>query len=232
MTTPIVLPWPLQSSLEVATRVLLEPDRPSLDFSQPAGEAALVSPTQFHGAYSEPAFAVHRRRHSCIMELAVPPAGLAPGFSTLAQQLRQLGEVRRQPPRLVARQPIWSRAMRRSNMSGIGEKRKCVVVLETTLTTELRHLRLGVTSNSGVTQLSMITRWDPDRRHTDSTRTSKAFAVFSPLPTSCSPHPAGHCSFQSERNRLSRVSLCQPIYGQPLLRCWHRMNRVLAEEVK
>ena len=45
MTTPIVLPWPLQSSLEAATRVLLEPvDRPSPDFSQPAGEAALVSP--------------------------------------------------------------------------------------------------------------------------------------------------------------------------------------------
>jgi len=44
MTTPIVLPWPLQSSLEVALRVLLEPDRPSLDFSQPVGEAALVSP--------------------------------------------------------------------------------------------------------------------------------------------------------------------------------------------
>ena len=45
MTTPIVLPWPLQSSLEAATRVLFEPgDRPSLDFSQPVGEAALVSP--------------------------------------------------------------------------------------------------------------------------------------------------------------------------------------------
>ena len=45
MTTPIVLPWPLQSSLEAATRVLFEPvDRPSLDFLQPAGDAALVSP--------------------------------------------------------------------------------------------------------------------------------------------------------------------------------------------
>jgi uncharacterized protein (DUF2236 family) len=45
VTTPIVLPWPLQSSLEAATRVLFEPvDRLSVDFSQPAGEAALVSP--------------------------------------------------------------------------------------------------------------------------------------------------------------------------------------------
>jgi uncharacterized protein (DUF2236 family) len=45
VTTPIVLPWPLQSSLEAATRVLFEPGgRPSLDFSQPVGEAALVSP--------------------------------------------------------------------------------------------------------------------------------------------------------------------------------------------
>ena len=38
----------------------------------------------------------------------------------LAQQLRQLGEVHRHRPRLVARQPIGRRAVRRSNMSGIG----------------------------------------------------------------------------------------------------------------
>ena len=45
MGAPIVLPWPLQSSLEAATRALLDPgDRPSADFSRPAGEAALVSP--------------------------------------------------------------------------------------------------------------------------------------------------------------------------------------------
>jgi uncharacterized protein (DUF2236 family) len=45
VTTSIVLPWPLQRRLEATTRVLFEPvDRPSLDFSQPAGEAALVSP--------------------------------------------------------------------------------------------------------------------------------------------------------------------------------------------
>ena len=45
MTTPVVLPWPLQSGLEAAARVLFEPvDRPFLDFSQPIGEAALVLP--------------------------------------------------------------------------------------------------------------------------------------------------------------------------------------------
>ena len=45
VTTPIVLPWPLQSSLEAAARALLEPgDRPQIDFSRPAGEAALVAP--------------------------------------------------------------------------------------------------------------------------------------------------------------------------------------------
>ena len=45
MTAPIVLPWSLRNSLETATRVLFEPvDCPSLDFSQPVGEAALVSP--------------------------------------------------------------------------------------------------------------------------------------------------------------------------------------------
>jgi hypothetical protein len=41
---PIVLPWPLQSGLEAATRALLDPgDQSSVDFLQPAGEAALVS---------------------------------------------------------------------------------------------------------------------------------------------------------------------------------------------
>jgi uncharacterized protein (DUF2236 family) len=45
MNTPIVLPWPSQSSLEAATRALLDPgDRSSADFSRPNGEAALVSP--------------------------------------------------------------------------------------------------------------------------------------------------------------------------------------------
>jgi hypothetical protein len=45
VTAPIVLPWPLQSGLEAATRALLDPgDRSSVDFSRPIGEAALVSP--------------------------------------------------------------------------------------------------------------------------------------------------------------------------------------------
>jgi uncharacterized protein (DUF2236 family) len=45
MTTPIVLPWPLQSLLEAVARAVLQPgDRPHIDFSRPIGEAALVSP--------------------------------------------------------------------------------------------------------------------------------------------------------------------------------------------
>jgi uncharacterized protein (DUF2236 family) len=43
--TPVVLPWPLHSSLEATTRALFETgDRSSIDFLRPAGEAALVSP--------------------------------------------------------------------------------------------------------------------------------------------------------------------------------------------
>jgi uncharacterized protein (DUF2236 family) len=45
VTTPIVLPWLLQSGLEAAARELLEPgNQRHIDFSRPAGEAALVSP--------------------------------------------------------------------------------------------------------------------------------------------------------------------------------------------
>jgi uncharacterized protein (DUF2236 family) len=45
VTAPIVLPWPLRSSLEVATRALFDlGHQSSADFLQPAGEAALVSP--------------------------------------------------------------------------------------------------------------------------------------------------------------------------------------------
>jgi uncharacterized protein (DUF2236 family) len=45
VTTPIVLPWPLQSGLEAATRALFDlGDQSSADFLRPAGEAALVSP--------------------------------------------------------------------------------------------------------------------------------------------------------------------------------------------
>ena len=43
--TTMVLPRPLQSILNAATRALLDPgDRSSVDFSRPTGEAALVSP--------------------------------------------------------------------------------------------------------------------------------------------------------------------------------------------
>ena len=45
MTAPIVLPWPLQSGLEAATRALVDlGDQSSADFLRPAGEAAFVSP--------------------------------------------------------------------------------------------------------------------------------------------------------------------------------------------
>ena len=43
MTAPIILPWPLQNSMEIAARLLLHAgDLPSIDFLRPAGEAALV----------------------------------------------------------------------------------------------------------------------------------------------------------------------------------------------
>src|ERR1700747_3707913 len=45
MTTPSVLPWPLQRRLEAIARVLFKPaDRSQIDFSRPVGEAALLSP--------------------------------------------------------------------------------------------------------------------------------------------------------------------------------------------
>jgi uncharacterized protein (DUF2236 family) len=45
VTIPIVLPWPLRSGLEAATRTLFGlGDQSSADFLRPAGEAALVSP--------------------------------------------------------------------------------------------------------------------------------------------------------------------------------------------
>jgi uncharacterized protein (DUF2236 family) len=43
VTAPIVLPWPLRSGLEAATRALFDlGDQSSVDFLQPTGEAALV----------------------------------------------------------------------------------------------------------------------------------------------------------------------------------------------
>jgi uncharacterized protein (DUF2236 family) len=42
---PIILPWPLQGSLEAATQALFDRgDQSSVDFLRPSGEAALVSP--------------------------------------------------------------------------------------------------------------------------------------------------------------------------------------------
>lgn len=42
---PIVLPWPLQSGVETAARLLLDAgDRTAFDFSRPVGQPALVSP--------------------------------------------------------------------------------------------------------------------------------------------------------------------------------------------
>jgi hypothetical protein len=44
VTIPIILPWPLQSSLEAATQALFDRgDQSSVDFLRPSGEAALVS---------------------------------------------------------------------------------------------------------------------------------------------------------------------------------------------
>ena len=44
VTAPIILPWPLQNSLEIAARLLLHADdHSSIDFLRPAGEGALVS---------------------------------------------------------------------------------------------------------------------------------------------------------------------------------------------
>ena len=44
VTAPIILPWPLRNSLEIAARLLLHNgDHSSVDFLRPAGEAALVS---------------------------------------------------------------------------------------------------------------------------------------------------------------------------------------------
>jgi uncharacterized protein (DUF2236 family) len=74
VTRPIVLPWPLQRSLEVATRVLLEPvDGPYLDFSQPAGEAALVSPNSVSWrVFKNPLSLFIGGVTAVIMELAEP----------------------------------------------------------------------------------------------------------------------------------------------------------------
>ena len=74
VTTPIVLPWPLQSSLEAAARALLEPsDRAHIDFSRPTGEAALVSPDSVSWrVFKNPVSLFIGGVTAVIMELAEP----------------------------------------------------------------------------------------------------------------------------------------------------------------
>ena len=74
VTTPIVLPWPLQSSLEAMARVLLEPgDRSHIDFSRPVGEAALLSPASVSWrVFKNPLSLFIGGVTAVIMELAEP----------------------------------------------------------------------------------------------------------------------------------------------------------------
>jgi uncharacterized protein (DUF2236 family) len=74
VTTPIVLPWPLQSGLEAATRALFDPgDRSSVDFSRPSGEAALVSPDSVSWrVFKNPVSLFIGGVAAVIMELAEP----------------------------------------------------------------------------------------------------------------------------------------------------------------
>src|SRR6516165_643627 len=74
VTTPIVLPWPLQSSLEAMARVLLEPgDRSHIDFSRPVGEAALLSPESVSWrVFKNPLSLFIGGLTAVIMELAEP----------------------------------------------------------------------------------------------------------------------------------------------------------------
>src|SRR5262249_45909703 len=70
----IVLPWPLQSSLEAMARVLLEPgDRSHIDFSRPVGEAALLSPESISWrVFKNPLSLFIGGVTAVIMELAEP----------------------------------------------------------------------------------------------------------------------------------------------------------------
>jgi uncharacterized protein (DUF2236 family) len=74
VTTPIILPWPLQSSLEAAARALLESDeRSHIDFSRPTGEAALIAPdsVSWH-VFKNPLSLFIGGVTAVIMELAEP----------------------------------------------------------------------------------------------------------------------------------------------------------------
>ncbi len=72
--TPVVLPWPLQIGLELATRALLDPgDQSSVDFSRPAGEPALVSPNSVSWrVFKNPVSLFIGGVTAVIMELAEP----------------------------------------------------------------------------------------------------------------------------------------------------------------
>jgi hypothetical protein len=70
VTTPIVLRWPVRSSLEAAMRAMFDlGDHFSADFLRPAGEAAFVSPDSVCGVRSRT-----RRRFSLA---ASPTLGVA-----------------------------------------------------------------------------------------------------------------------------------------------------------
>ena len=74
MTTPIILPWPLQSGLEAATRVLFDlGDQSSADFLRPVGESALVSPNSISWrVFKNPLSLFVGGVAAVVMELAEP----------------------------------------------------------------------------------------------------------------------------------------------------------------
>jgi uncharacterized protein (DUF2236 family) len=70
----VILPWPLQNSLEAAARALLQPgDRSHIDFLRPVGEAALVPPdsVSWH-VFKNPLSVFIGGVTAVIMELAEP----------------------------------------------------------------------------------------------------------------------------------------------------------------
>jgi uncharacterized protein (DUF2236 family) len=74
VTAPIVLPWPLRSGLEAATRTLFDlDDQYSTDFLRPVGEAALVSPDSISWrVFKNPVSPFIGGVAAVIMELAEP----------------------------------------------------------------------------------------------------------------------------------------------------------------
>src|SRR6516165_1768720 len=93
VTTPIVLPWPLQSSLEAMARVLLEPgDRSHIDFSRPVGEAALLSPESVSWrVFKNPLSLFIGGLTAVIMELANRVCAPASGNTRLSVWIRSGG---------------------------------------------------------------------------------------------------------------------------------------------